>query len=74
MFNPAVPPHETITPRRKKMIAEMEDFQQMHYKFLEEMRINVNNEGENKETEEVSKLMDMQVEAYEKMRNFIGSL
>lgn len=68
-----VPPRESITPRPKKIIEDLQEFQQMQYDFLLRMESNLNEEATEFDAD-VRLLLESEEETYEKIWTYIDSL
>lgn len=69
----AIPPKEAITPRPRKVIQELQNFQQVQYEFLQKME-QILREEETEFNEEVSNLVNIESESYDKIWRYIDTL
>lgn len=69
----SVPPKEAITPRPKKVIQELQNFQQFQYEFLQKME-QILREEETDFNEDVSNLVNIESESYDKIWRYIDTL
>lgn len=69
----AIPPKEAITPRPRKVIQELQNFQQVQYEFLQKIEQTLREE-ETEFNEEVSNLVNIESESYDKIWRYIDTL
>jgi hypothetical protein len=73
MYVLPVPPRESIKPRPKKLIEDIQLFQEAQFEFFKKMEENLKSE-ETDSNSVVESLIEIEIESYNKMWDFINSI